>query len=113
MSSERARGRCRERLISLSHSSVDSDSLAREAILELSRAVGFERWCLVLSDPGSLIETSGFAEHDFFADLPHLLTIEQLEPDVNKHALLARQPRSRRSVAVGHRRGSSAQRPLA
>src|SRR5215470_6379861 len=47
----RQRGRARERLELLGESSLDCESLQREAIAELRAVIGFDRWCWPLSDP--------------------------------------------------------------
>jgi ATP/maltotriose-dependent transcriptional regulator MalT len=39
------RDRCRERLARLTESSLDAESIQREAIAELRRVIGFDRWC--------------------------------------------------------------------
>ena len=63
MAGERDRSRTRERLERLSESGVDCDSLRLEAIAELQRTVGFDRWCWPLADPETLLPLSGLAEH--------------------------------------------------
>jgi hypothetical protein len=35
----------------MSESRLDSRSIGREAIAELQRVIGFDRWCLALADP--------------------------------------------------------------
>ena len=63
MATARARGRCRERLERLSESRLDCDSLRREAIADLQRVIGFDRWCWPLADPETLLPASGLALH--------------------------------------------------
>ena len=65
MATARERDRCRERLVRLSDSSLDVESIQREAIAELRRVIGFEHWCWPFADPRTLIPLSGIAEHDY------------------------------------------------
>jgi hypothetical protein len=44
---------------------VSGESLHREVIAELRRAIGFDRWCWPPADPDTLIPGSGFADHDW------------------------------------------------
>ena len=76
MVSERQRARCRERLERLSGSRLDGESIQREAIAHLQRAVGFDRWCLVFADPDTLVPLRGIAEHDYGPRLPRVLELE-------------------------------------
>jgi DNA-binding CsgD family transcriptional regulator len=72
----RERGRCRERLERLSESSLDCESLQREAIAELQAAIGFDRWCWPLSDGGANACGGGVAEHDYGPGVARLLELE-------------------------------------
>jgi DNA-binding CsgD family transcriptional regulator len=76
VSNERDRSRCRERLERLGESSLDCESIHREAITELQRVIGFDRWCWVLADPDTLIPLRGIAEHDYGPALPRVLELE-------------------------------------
>jgi DNA-binding CsgD family transcriptional regulator len=76
VASERQRARCRERLELLSESALDCESIQREAIAELRRVVGFDRWCWVLGDPDTLVPLCGIAEHDYGPELPRVLELE-------------------------------------
>src|SRR3954451_14831209 len=42
---------CPERLTRLSQSSLDTEAIQREAIVELRRVIGFECWCGGFVDP--------------------------------------------------------------
>jgi DNA-binding CsgD family transcriptional regulator len=88
------RSRCRERLNRLASSTEDLESLRREAITELKRAIGFERWCAPLVDPDTLIAYSGIAETDHIGELSRL--------QLNDASL--RDPDSGASLASGRRR---------
>jgi hypothetical protein len=67
MATERVRRRCRERIEQLAESSLDSESLRREAIAELKLAIGFERYCVPLADPETEVVYAGVAETDPWA----------------------------------------------
>ncbi|HET8651608.1 MAG TPA: LuxR C-terminal-related transcriptional regulator [Gaiellaceae bacterium] len=73
---ERKRTRCRERLARLAESDLDRDSLRFEAIADLQRTIGFDRWCWPLSDPDSLLPNSGLALHDYGPRVPRSLELE-------------------------------------
>lgn len=90
MTTERARVRCTERLERLAESSLDSESLRREAIAELKVAIGFERWCVPLADPETLVVHSGVAETDHIAELPRLLLHDASLGEPNNGTALAR-----------------------
>ena len=91
MITARERGRSRERLRRLSGSSLDCDSLRREAVAELQHTIGFDRWCWPLADPDSLLPASGLAEHDYVPGVPRALELECSDHDIAaKHALARR-----------------------
>ena len=90
MATERARSRCRERLELLADSSEDVDSLRRDVIAELKRAIGFDRWCAPLVDPDTLIAHTGIAETDHIAELPRLQVRDASAREVNNGIALAR-----------------------
>jgi hypothetical protein len=85
----RERGRCRERLERLSESSLDCESLQREAIAELRAVVGFDRWCWPLSDPEALVPLSGTAEHDYGPAVGRSLELEYSGDDFATMGALA------------------------
>jgi DNA-binding CsgD family transcriptional regulator len=76
VASERERARCRERLERLSESTLDCESIQREAIADLRRVIGFDRWCWIGSDPEALIPLSGIAEHDYGPGVARALELE-------------------------------------
>jgi DNA-binding CsgD family transcriptional regulator len=90
MATERARSRCRERLDLLADSAQDVDSLRRDVIAELKRAIGFERWCAPLVDPDTLIAHTGIAETDHIAQLARLQVSDARLGELNSGAALAR-----------------------
>lgn len=71
-------------------SAQDVDSLRREAIAELKRTIGFERWCAPLVDPDTLIAHTGIAETDHIAELPRLQLNDNSLRELNNGIALAR-----------------------
>ena len=96
MATARERARCRERLTRLSESSLDSEPIQREAIAELRRVIGFDRWCWPFADPQTLLPLSGIAEHDYGRELARSLELEFSGYDFAAMGALAR-----RTVPVG------------
>ena len=94
MATERQRNGCRERLERLSESQCDSDAARREAILELQRTIGFDRWCWPLADPETAVPLSGLAEHDYGPNLPHALELEFAGGDFVAKHIVAREKRA-------------------
>jgi DNA-binding CsgD family transcriptional regulator len=90
MATEWTRSRCRERLERLAESTQDCDSLRREVIAELQRAIGFDRWCAPLVDPDTLIAHTGMGETDHLADMPRLQLHDASLREVNNGVALAR-----------------------
>lgn len=90
MATERQRARCRERLERLATASVDRDSIRLEAIAELQRTIGFDRWCWPLSDPDSLMPNSGLAQHDFGPGVPRSLELEYSDDNFAAKHIVAR-----------------------
>jgi DNA-binding CsgD family transcriptional regulator len=90
VASARDRGRCRERLERLTESSLDGESLQREAIAELRAVIGFDRWCWPLADPDALVPLSGAAEHDYGPAVGRSLELEYSGGDVATMSVLAR-----------------------
>jgi DNA-binding CsgD family transcriptional regulator len=94
---ERERRRVRERLETLVDARLGAEEARYAAIAALRRAVGFERWCWPLTDPGSTVSTSGIGELDFWPALPRLAALEE-HGDVTSKPRLALGPRA--SVAL-------------
>ncbi len=92
MATERRRSRCRERLERLSDSTLDAGSLQLEAIAELRRTVGFDRWCWPLADPETLIPLSGVAVHDYGPAVGRSLALEYSGEDFAAMHVVARRP---------------------
>jgi DNA-binding CsgD family transcriptional regulator len=90
VASERERTRCRERLERLSESTLDCASIQREAIAELQRLIGFDRWCFILADPDTLIPLGGVAEHDYGPVVSRVLELEYSGDDFAAMDVVAR-----------------------
>jgi DNA-binding CsgD family transcriptional regulator len=82
--------RCRERLERLATSTLDCESIQREAIADVQRLVGFDRWCWSLADPKTLLPLGGVAEHDYGPRLPRALELEYSGSDFAAKDALAR-----------------------
>ena len=89
MASERERGRCRARLERLSQSTLDRESIQYEAVADLRRVIGFDRWCWPVGDPDVLIPLGAVAEHDFGPQVPLKLELEFAGGDVASMDALA------------------------
>ena len=100
MASERERTRCRERLELLSESTLDCESIQREAIADLQRVIGFDRWCWPLADPETLLPLSGVAEHDFGPAVPRYLELEYSGDDFAAKHVLDRRANSAASLSA-------------
>ncbi|HEY3884896.1 MAG TPA: helix-turn-helix transcriptional regulator [Vicinamibacterales bacterium] len=85
---ERERVRCRERIEKLVEADLGPEAAQRAAIDELRRAVGFERWCWPLTDPGTGLAMGGVAEFDLWPVVPRLAALEEQEPGANKPRLI-------------------------
>lgn len=91
MATEWARSRCRERLGALAEATADLDTVRREAIGELRRAIGFDRWTILAVDPRSLVTHTGACVIDDITDaLPWLNVHDPGLSDVNNITMLAR-----------------------
>jgi DNA-binding CsgD family transcriptional regulator len=94
------RGRCRERLERLGGSALDSFSIQREAIADLQRVIGFDRWCLPAADPRTLIPLGGVAEHDYGPNVPRVLELEYSSDHFAAKHVLARRVNSAGSLSA-------------
>ena len=92
MATARERAGCRERLARLSEASLDPESIQREAIADLRRTIGFDRWCWPIADPHTLLPLSGVAEHDYGPAVGRGLELEYSGADFATMHGLARQP---------------------
>jgi DNA-binding CsgD family transcriptional regulator len=90
VATDRERARCRERLERLSQSSLDRESLQHEAIAELRRVIGFDRWCRPLADPETLLPGARVADHDYGPGLPRALELEYSGVDFAAKDVIAR-----------------------
>ena len=87
---DRQRARCRERLERLSTSTLDCESIQREAIADIQRLIGFDRWCWPIADPETLLPLGGAAEHDYGPHLARALELEYSGSDFAAKDVLAR-----------------------
>jgi DNA-binding CsgD family transcriptional regulator len=72
-------------------SAVDPLALYRDAAALLAPVVGFDRWCGLLLDPATLLNTGGYHEEGLPMEvLPRLLEIEVGEVDANAIPALGR-----------------------
>lgn len=90
MATYRGRERCRERIHALARSGVDDESLQHEAVAELRRTIGFDRWCWSLADPETLVPGNGLADHDYGPSLPRALELEYSGRDIGTKDVIAR-----------------------
>jgi DNA-binding CsgD family transcriptional regulator len=90
----RDRVRCCERVERLSESSLDCESIQREAIADLRRVIGFDRWAwpLALADPEALVPRGGASvvKHDYGPAVGRLLELEYSGRDVATMDVVAR-----------------------
>jgi DNA-binding CsgD family transcriptional regulator len=93
MGTDRQRSRCLERLGRLATSTLDCESVQREAIADVQRLVGFGRWCWPLADPATLLPLGGIAEHDYGPQLARALELEYSGGDFAAKDVLARRAR--------------------
>jgi DNA-binding CsgD family transcriptional regulator len=100
MATHRERERCLERLATLCRSSLDSEALRSEAIADLQRVIGFDRYCWPLADPRTLLPLDAIAAHDYGPGVPRALYIEYSGGDLAAKDELARRPRPATSFGV-------------
>jgi DNA-binding CsgD family transcriptional regulator len=98
VTTERERARSRERLEKLGDSELDSESLRREAVVELQRVIGFDRWCSPLADPETLLPHSGLAELNFGPGVPRMLELEYSGDNFAAKHVVAGRPHSAGSL---------------
>jgi DNA-binding CsgD family transcriptional regulator len=92
MPSARQLSRCRDRVESVSRSTLSCDAFRQEAIACLRRSVGFDRWCWPLADPETLVTSSGLAEHNYGPSVPRSLELEySVDTFAAKHILARRE----------------------
>jgi DNA-binding CsgD family transcriptional regulator len=87
---DRQRTRCLERLDRLATSTLECESIQREAMADIQRLVGFDRWCWPLADPRTLLPLGGVAEHDYGPHLARALELEYSGGDFAAKDVLAR-----------------------
>jgi DNA-binding CsgD family transcriptional regulator len=100
VATERQRARSRERLELLSQSHLDRGSIQDEAIAELQHVIGFDRWCLPVADPDTLIPLGAAADHDYGPGVAHALALEFSGEDFAAMDVLARHANPSRSLSA-------------
>lgn len=110
MPSARELARCSVRLHALSRSTLDCEAFRREAIADLQRSIGFDRWCWPLADPETLVASSGLAEHNYGPQVPRSLQLEYSTDAFAAKHLVARRERPVGSL-TGETGGDLAQSP--
>ena len=100
MASDRERRRCRGRLERLAGSALDRESIQREAIADLRRVIGFDRWCWPLADPKTLLPLAGAGEHNYGPSLPRVLELEYSSDHFAAKDVLARRANSVGSLSA-------------
>jgi len=85
--------RSREAIGRLSRAGLDWWTFAGEAIPHLDRAIGFDCWCLALTDPDTHLPAGGSADNPVIATQQRRLwELEFKVPDANTHRDLVRGP---------------------
>jgi DNA-binding CsgD family transcriptional regulator len=90
MASERARERCRERIIELAEGAGDLFEIRFAIVATLRPVVGFDRWCWPITDPASGLGTTAVGEHDYWPSLTRLLLLDQRVEEPNALPVLER-----------------------
>ena len=92
----------RARVERICRSATDPMTLYRDLVPVLDRAVGLDRWCGLLLDPATVMNTGGYHEEGLpLESVPRLIELEVGGDDVN---LLPDLARDRRGVSTVHRR---------
>jgi DNA-binding CsgD family transcriptional regulator len=92
----------RDRIERLCRSATEPLTLYRDAVRVLDRAVPSDRWCGLLLDPATVMNTGGYHDEGLpLPVLPRLLELEVGADDVNQLPALAR---DRSGVSTIHRR---------
>jgi hypothetical protein len=64
MATARTRTRCIDRLNAIATSACQLEELRLEMVSELRRAIDFDRFCVLLADPDTLLEHRGLGGND-------------------------------------------------
>jgi DNA-binding NarL/FixJ family response regulator len=89
VASSAAHARSRERVVRLCSHPGDARSLRRELLDEIRRAVGFDAYAWLLTDPETSVGTSPLAEVPCLPELPRLIRLKYLT-EVNRWTTLNR-----------------------
>jgi DNA-binding CsgD family transcriptional regulator len=94
--------RVRARVARSCRTATDPMALYRDVAHTLDRAVGVDRWCGLLLDPATVMNTGGYHDEGLpYEYLPRLLELEATGADVNALPALAR---DRAGISTVHRR---------
>jgi DNA-binding CsgD family transcriptional regulator len=85
--------RSREAIVRLSRAGLDWQAFSAEAVPHLRRAIGFDCWCLSLTDPDTHLPAGAVSANPVLAtQQARFWQLECQVPDVNKHTVLVRDP---------------------
>ena len=88
MATAKTRTRCIERLNAIATSACQLEELRLEMLDELRRAIAFDRFCMLLADPDTLMEHRGLGGNDWRSEVPGLNLNTGRQADVNSLPLL-------------------------
>jgi DNA-binding CsgD family transcriptional regulator len=90
MATARTRTRCIDRLNAIATSACQLEELRLEMVSELRRAIDFDRFCVLLADPDTLLEHRGLGGNDWRSEVPTLNLNTGRQADFNSLAVLVR-----------------------
>jgi DNA-binding CsgD family transcriptional regulator len=89
MGSDRARSRCRDRLLAACQANLDHETLRLELLEQLRTTIGFATWGWPLADPDTLLATTGIADPAAWPLVPRSVADEEHTTDLNQDRELA------------------------
>ncbi len=92
MTGKDARAAVRRDILRLAYRGLDSRTLRLEIVRHLRRAMPIDSFWMATADPATFLFTSAVQEEIPGSAIPHFLSNELLEDDVNKFRLLALSP---------------------
>ena len=90
MATARTRTRCIDRLNAVATSACQLEELRLEMVNELRHAIRFDRFCVLLADPDTLLEHRGLGGNEWRSEVPTLNLNTGRQADVNSLAVLVR-----------------------
>ena len=106
MATARTRTRCIDRLNAIATSACQLEELRLEMVSELRRAIDFDRFCVLLADPDTLLEHRGLGGNDWRSEVPTLNLNTGRQADFNSLAVLVRRRDPVVAGSDGRRSGS-------